>query len=95
MKKMFVLSVLLAGTLMVSPRANAKAVLSYSSSQGEKTKIKKEELPEPVLKKLKGDAFKGWVVVNAFKIGGAEYEVELKKGDTTQVLKFDKDGNPK
>ena len=63
--------------------------------QGEKTKIKKEELPEPVRKKLNGDAFKGWAVENAYKLSSGEFEVELKKGDTTQALKFDKDGNVK
>jgi len=52
-------------------------------------------LPEPIKKKLDGEAYKGWAVVNAYKLNGGEYQVELKKGDTSQVLKFDKDGNVK
>jgi hypothetical protein len=58
-------------------------------------KIKKEELPEAVRKTLEGDAFKGWTVGNSYKTKGGEYEVELKKGTSTQTIKFDKDGKVK
>ena len=90
----------MAGTLAINQQANAlmvhrTATLLHAAVQGEKTKIKKEELPEPVRKKLGGDAYKGWVIVNSYKLSGEEYQVELKKGDTTQVLKFDKEGNVK
>jgi len=99
MKKLLFISMVMAGTLAINQRANAlmdrTATLLHSMAQDEKTKIKKEELPEPVRKKLSGDAYKGWVIVNSYKLGGEEYQVELKKGDTTQVLKFDKEGNVK
>jgi hypothetical protein len=44
---------------------------------------------------LEGDAFKGWIVENAYKLGNGEHEVELKKGDTKQTIKFDKEGKVK
>jgi len=93
MKKLLIFSMVLAGSLMINQKVNAKATSCYLSFQNDKTKIKKEELPEPIRNKLNGDAYKGWSVVNAYKLSGGEYEVELKKGDTTQALKFDKDGN--
>jgi predicted metal-binding membrane protein len=100
MKKLVFVSTVLAWSLTSNLGVSAKAqneidALCRSSSQDEKTKIKKEELPEPVRTKLKGDAYKGWSVVNAYKLRSGAYEVELKKGDTTQVLTFDKDGNAK
>jgi len=63
--------------------------------QDDKVKIKKEELPDPVRKTLENDAFKGWIVMSAYKLKSGDYEVELKKGDTTQSLKFDKEGKAK
>jgi len=100
MKKVLFISMVMAGTLKINRMANAfmmdpTVTLIDAVSQGEKTKIKKEELPEPVQRKLSSDAYKGWAVVNSYKLAGEEYQVELKKGDTTQVLKFDKDGNVK
>ena len=59
----------------------------------DRVKIKTEELPEGVKTALSADAYKGWTVVSAYKVKNGEvYEVELKKGDTSQTLKFDKDG---
>jgi len=66
-----------------------------SSAQDDKVKIKKEELPEAARQTLDGDAFKGWTMVNTYRLKNGEYEVELKKGDTTQTLKFDKSGKVK
>jgi hypothetical protein len=34
-------------------------------------------------------------VEKAYKLSNGEFEVELKKGDTSQMLKFDKDGKMK
>jgi hypothetical protein len=99
MKKILFLSMVLAGVLSINQKANAfakgSATVLRSPWQDSKTKIKKEDLPEPIRKKLNEDAYKGWVIVNASKLGNGDYEVELKKNDTTQVLKFDKDGNVK
>jgi len=95
MKKLLIFSIVLAGSVVINPKVDAMATSWDLCSQNDKTKIKKEELPEPVRNKLNGDSYKGWVVVNAYKLGGGGYEVELKKGDTTQAVKFDKDGNVK
>ena len=100
MKKLLFISMVMAGALTINQKTNAMLMdrtttVVHSVLQDEKTKIKKEELPEPIKKKLDGEAYKGWAVVNAYKLNGGEYQVELKKGDTSQVLKFDKDGNVK
>jgi hypothetical protein len=70
-----------------------KISVASLENQNDKLKIKKEELPEAAKKTLEGDAFKGWSVVNVYKVkNGQEYEVELKKENASQVIKFDKDG---
>ncbi|GHN02214.1 hypothetical protein WSM22_37030 [Cytophagales bacterium WSM2-2] len=71
------------------------ALATPSKKQDEKTKIKKEDLPEAAQKVLEGDAFKGWTIENAYKLSNGEFEVELKKGTTSQTVKFDKDGKVK
>ena len=95
MKKIVLLSMslLLAanGYSLVKRSMNAERVYQ----QQEKTKIKKEELPADALKTLEADAFKGWTVVNTFKMKNGEYEVELKKGPNSQSIKFDKEGKVK
>ena len=99
MKKLvlFALSLLLlANTYSLAKRAMKSDSRSASHvQQSEKMKIKKEELPEAARKTLEGDAFKGWVIANSYKTKSGEYEVELKKGDNTQTIKFDKDGKVK
>ena len=66
-----------------------------TQSQNDKTKIKKEDLPEAAKSTLNGDAFKGWSIENAYKLSNGVFEVELKKGANSQTLKFDKDGKVK
>jgi hypothetical protein len=75
------------------------------TAQSEREKIKKEQLPAAAVTLLESSAFKGWTVVQAYriKVKGSqnkekpeyEYEVEVKKDNLVQVLKFDKDGAPK
>jgi len=71
--------------------------MAYATTlpQHEKVKIKKEELPEATRNTLSGDAFKGWTVEKSYKLTSGGFEVDLKKGDTVQTLKFDKDGKLK
>ena len=98
----FVVILLTAGSGFV---AHALTTHSQQSQQAGKEKIKKEELPAEAIKVLDGDAFKGWTVVQAYraKVKDAqgketadyEYEVEVKKDNLQQVLKFDKDGKAK
>lgn len=97
MKKLLFLALslmLLANTYSVAKRM-MKNSPSSAYTQEDKTKIKKEELPEAAQTTLAGDAFKGWTVVNAYKTKTGEYEVELQKGANTQTVKFDKDGKVK
>lgn len=62
-------------------------------AQEEKTKIKSEELPAPVKKALESQDYRGWLIDSAFKYTATEtYEVNLKNGAETKVVKFDKDG---
>jgi hypothetical protein len=59
--------------------------------QGEKVKIKSEELPEAVKKSLEAQEYRGWMISSAYKAGDV-YEVELKNGAETKNVKFNKDG---
>lgn len=97
MKKLIVpvlsLSMLAMSPVLVFSASPNSILLSVDIQK--KTKIKKEDLPEIARHKLDSDEFKGWIVVNVYKLEGGGYEVELKKGDTTQVLDFDKEGNLK
>jgi len=63
--------------------------------QDDKVKIKREDLPEAARNTLDGDAFKGWTIENVYKLNNGEFEVELKKGVSSQTVKFDKDGKVK
>ena len=64
-----------------------------SVAQEDKVAIKAEELPEAAQSSLKGEGLKDWTIVQAYHIKSSnQYEVELKKGDETKTVKFDKDG---
>lgn len=91
-----VLSILLlANTYSLAKRVIRGEFSAMVYQKEDRAKIKKAELPEATLKTLEGDAFKGWSVANSFKTKAGEYEVELKKGQNTQTIKFDKDGKVK
>ncbi len=83
--------------LSAAPSAMMMIAPSYSLLQDkDRVKIKSEELPQNIRTTLGTDAYKGWTVVSAYKVKNGEmYDVELKKGDTTQAIKFDKDGKVK
>lgn len=90
------MSLLLAvNTYSLARRIIKSESVSRFDQKEEKVKIKKEELPEAARKTLEGDAFKGWEITNAYKLKNGEYEVEIKKADSVQTLKFDKDGKAK
>ena len=93
-KLMFALIALLGSVAFVS--AN---VITYSvnqtpaGQQDEKVKIKPEELPEAVKKALEMQDYRGWLVDAAYKDSKTEnYEVHLKNGAETKIVKFNKDG---
>jgi len=85
------LAVQSTGGSLISERSLGKT----SIPQEDKTKIKKEELPEAARKTLDTDPFKGWSVINAYKMKSGEFEVELKKEELTQIVMFDKTGKIK
>lgn len=63
------------------------------SQADDKVQIKPEELPEAVKKTLEDQEYKGWLINTAYHDKKAErYEVELKNGADTQVIRFSKEG---
>jgi len=96
---MLIFSITSLSSIQFIEKANDQNETIQSSfilnNQDEKIKITKEELPVAARQTLDGKDFKGWSIVNVYKTKTNEYEVELKKDDTTQVVKFDKDGKIK
>ncbi|XZF13838.1 hypothetical protein ACTHGU_18810 [Chitinophagaceae bacterium MMS25-I14] len=65
-----------------------------TANDDSKTQIDPAKLPDAVKATLKGDEYKDWQITNAYEIKGsvAYYEIELKKGDSENTVKLDKDG---
>ena len=69
------------------------AVAPAPADQDDKAKIKSEELPEAVKKSLEAQEYRGWLINGATHVKSTDtYEVELKNGAETKVVKFSKDG---
>jgi Na+-transporting NADH:ubiquinone oxidoreductase subunit NqrC len=94
--------VVLLATVCSAFIANAQAMQSQQGEETGKEKIKKENLPVAAIKTLDGADYKGWTVVQAYRVkvkdshgketSDIEYEVEVKKDELIQVVKFDKNG---
>jgi len=97
-KVMFAFAAMLGSVAFVnaqdaSTSAVAPATTEQAPQQEEKTKIKSEELPAPVKKALEMQDYRGWLIDAAYKVNASEqYEVHLKNGAETKIVKFDKDG---
>jgi hypothetical protein len=96
-KLMFAFLALFASVVAVNAQENPTpqnpSNEAVSPQQDEKVKIKSEELPEAVKKSLEAQEYKGWLINAAYQDKKAEtYEVELKNGAETKVVKFSKDG---
>ncbi|MEJ1237690.1 hypothetical protein WBG78_06165 [Chryseolinea sp. T2] len=97
-KVMFAFAAMLGSVAFVnaqdaSSSAVAPATEQAAPQQEEKTKIKSEELPAPVKKALEMQDYRGWLIDAAYKVNASEqYEVHLKNGAETKIVKFDKDG---
>jgi ribosomal protein L21E len=96
MKKVMIAAAALLSSVAFVKAQNAtesdKAVAAPTEvQQGEKVKIKSEELPEAVKKSLEAQEYRGWMISSAYKAGDI-YEVELKNGAETKTVKFSKDG---
>jgi predicted aconitase len=72
-----------------APAENA----AVAPDQEDKAKIKSEELPEAVKKALEAQEYRGWLINGATHVKSTDtYEVELKNGAETKMVKFSKDG---
>ena len=93
-KLMFAFVALLGSVAFVSAHAISYSInQTPAAQQDEKVKIKPEELPEAVKKALEMQDYRGWLVDAAYKDTAKEtYEVHLKNGAETKIVKFDKDG---
>ena len=93
-KLMFAFIALLGSVAFVSADAISYSInQTPAAQQDEKVKIKPEELPEAVKKALEMQDYRGWLVDAAYKDTAKEtYEVHLKNGAETKIVKFNKDG---
>lgn len=95
-KVLFTVAALAAGMAFATAQtiAPAQEASTVSSVQAvERVKIKPEELPDAIKTTLKGDDYKGWTTSTAYHDTAKNiYEVELRKGSETKLLKFDADG---
>jgi hypothetical protein len=82
--------------------ASAQRIQTPSAIEGqtqqpqtdEKIKISVEELPDAIKNVLENDSYKGWSVEAAqYNKTKDLYEVEVRKGTESKIIKFTKDGN--
>ena len=77
----------------VAPAPTQEPAAAPAPDQDDKAKIKSEELPEAVKKSLEAQEYRGWLINAAYHVKSTDsYEVELKNGAETKVVKFDKEG---
>jgi hypothetical protein len=98
MKKLMFASLALLGSVAFVNAQDAAtpapaATAAPAADQEDKAKIKSEELPEAVKKALEAQEYRGWLINGATHVKSTDtYEVELKNGAETKVVKFSKDG---
>jgi predicted aconitase len=98
MKKLMFASLALLGSVAFVNAQDAAtpapaATATPAPDQEDKAKIKSEELPEAVKKALEAQEYRGWLINGATHVKSTDtYEVELKNGAETKVVKFSKDG---
>lgn len=102
MKKLLLSLFVVAGSFAIvnaqevsqdSTSASPAAVTPDQAADGEKVQIKAEELPEAVKQTLQDQEYKGWIINAAYQDRKDDkYEVEMKNGADTQVVKFSKEG---
>lgn len=76
-------------------QATAVSTTPETSADGvEKKKIEEKDLPAAIKKVLATDQYKDWKVVAAWHVAGENehYLLDMKKGDESTLLKFNKDG---
>jgi hypothetical protein len=99
MKKIiYVFALVLTGAAVQAQNTPEPAKPATESSQAtkedaDKVQIKVEELPEAVKKTLEDQEYKGWLINAAYHDKKKDgYEVQLKNGAETQVIRFSKEG---
>jgi hypothetical protein len=100
MKKLMFAGIALIASVMVSygqeaaqdSSSNKATSAVTSSQQGDKVKIKTDELPEAAKQALEDTKYKGWLINAAYRLKNDKYEVELKNGADTKVVHFNKEG---
>jgi hypothetical protein len=78
-----------------APATTETTATEVAAKTAEKTPVKKEALPAPVLKALASDDYKGWEFSDAswVKENGLEYyEINLKQEEKTTQVKLNKEG---
>lgn len=98
MKKIAIALMIALGACVAVTAGVAPAVISFQEQvqdqQGDKEKIDPAQLPDPVKQTLGSEEFSGWAINAAYKLASTgNFEVELKKGSQSKVVKLDKDGN--
>jgi hypothetical protein len=96
-KVMFAFAAMLGSVAFVNAQDATTSAVTPATEQAPqqegKTKIKSEELPATVKKALEMQDYRGWLIDAAYKVDATEqYEVHLKNGAETKIVKFDKDG---
>lgn len=95
-KLMFAFAAMLGSVVFVNAQDGSSNIVKSpetTQQQDEKVKIKSEELPDAVKKALEMQDYRGWLIDSAFKYAATDtYEVHLKNGAETKVVKFNKDG---
>ncbi len=96
-KVMFAFAAMLGSVAFVNAQDATNSAVAPETEQApaqeEKTKIKSEELPAPVKEALESQDYSGWLIDAAYMVNATEqYEVHLKNGAETKIVKFDKDG---
>jgi uncharacterized membrane protein YkoI len=102
MKKAIVLSLspFLFGAVAVQAQSQSQVAATTITTETvakttEKTPVKKEDLPEGVVKTLASDAYKTWEFTDASLVKEKDteyYEINLKQAEKTTQVKLNKDG---
>lgn len=103
MKKLMITLVALCGSVAfvsaqetaepTAPASEAVAPNADAAPDAERAQLKAEELPAAIKQTLADQEYKGWLINTAYHDKKNErYEVELKNGADTNVIKFNQEG---
>lgn len=105
MKKLMLALYLMFGVIAIGNAQDTLKIQQYPQEQDQGLrKIEIRELPETARQALGSQDYSSWIVNAAYKtsvvdpndpqdMSNVNYLVELKKGEETKTVRFDKDGN--